>query len=558
MKRPSSTGGPFAATAQRCGHAGTGVVAAARGDRAAVASRAVQAATPDRSAVSGESVPRLERAWACPRDVLQRFSEDPDPAVNIAAARGLLHPPRWRRRQTAAGQFPKMDPVNVKQSAAAAARVAQLLRLDTRRSVLRLARSVPAAGSASIAAAAETECGTVVALLAAAGRGRCAATAREALQKGGSVADAALTHPALGPAAARAATDLLSRRQRDTAGGVGAWTARTVLSAGAPRRSLVSVAADNATDAAAREHAMSNLSCPPAVLVRLADDSDWDVAAAATSNPACMVNMIEKILTSRDWWDDPRSSAAANPACPPRVLRHVAADRDSYAWMTAVSNPACPEDILGDLAVSGEEPLRKTAAASAACPPQVLQHLIGDVNTDVRCAAVANPVCPTLELQRAALGQDPRLRAAAASNPTCPQWIVDELALSADPLTRAGVAANRACVPETLAVLAADDLLTVRVVAVRNPDCPSAALAARSADNETHVRACVAANPACPPETLAVLARDDEPTVRNAVAHNPACSPRLLATLAEDTDLLVSSGARWALSVAAAHQQPSS
>ena len=89
---------PFAATAQRCGHAGTGVVVAARGSRAAVASRAVQAATPDRSAVMSATASVESRLAAARAAGGGRCAYATPAAANMLLSLLAADTERWAQR----------------------------------------------------------------------------------------------------------------------------------------------------------------------------------------------------------------------------------------------------------------------------------------------------------------------------------------------------------------------------------------------------------------------------------------------------------------------------
>ena len=370
---------------------------------------------------------------------------------------------------------------------------------ETARLLARLARSVPSASLAEIAAAGgcdETTARKTLDGLPA--RGRCSTIAAVlATSEDLVTAVSAARHHALPPPAAVAVSQHPSLAVRCSAGtALRRWKAaldtgsdRNAVAAGHPLSppGLLRRAGHGAYGRVAYA-AAGNPACPPVVLAALAMSH---VGIPASGNPSCPAAVVAAVATGAGIdgaGSLPREDAAGNPVCPPVVLAALvrASHEKPEMRRKAADNPACPPEARA-LRPAGatdweKQTKTKTEAADLACPEQALQRLGSHSSCWVRCAVASNPNCPPLVLASLVDDIDEDVRAAAAANP---------------------------CVTSgTLAVLVDD--------------------------RHWRVREAAAANPAIGPDVLAGAVASDDPYTRRGAAKNPACTLRMLVELTDD------------------------
>ncbi len=359
----------------------------------------------------------------------------------------------------------------------------------------------------------------------------------------------------------------LAPAERDALIALGPFARR--LAAGLPdltAEQLEALAGD--AHAATRAALASNPSCPPSVLLCLADDDEPGAQQALLANPQTPAEALALLAADLDDTEiltalarhpaapadllarlaehgagRGREAAAAHPSCPPahrELLRRAGASANFLGF--AEPDPALPSAELARLARSGAWG-RLLAARHPATGPEDLAHLAADADLLVRQEAARNPRLPagvldlliragsTRELDgiepasAAALaasdlsrlaGLGPWGRRLAARHPGCYGDRLAELANDPDPQTRAAVAAHPRSDATILAALAQDISAAVRWELVKRPDLFPAIFALLARDPIATLRAAVAGHPSCSPEVRGALALDPDEDVRAA------------------------------------------
>ena len=306
---------------------------------------------------------------------------------------------------------------------------------ESARLLVRLARSVPSAGLAEIAAGGGCDEETTLKLLSELPtRGRCSTIAvAVGLSDDIVAAVSAARHRVFPPGAAAAASSHWHLAMRCSTGT-------------ASRRWHAALGAGIETNAAAAEHR----GCPPALLRGICHAPHSNVAYAAAANPACPPAVLAALALSNVGL---RETIADNPACPPTVLAAVAADvgvdgSDSMLREAAATNSACPPAVLDSLTRSlHEDPaLRRAAAENPSCPPEGRARRPGAVTeweqTSELVAAAEKESCPAEILEQLGVHYNYWVRCAVASNLSCPPQLLASLATNDDEDVRAAAAAN--------------------------------------------------------------------------------------------------------------------
>ena len=380
---------------------------------------------------------------------------------------------------------------------------------ETSRRLARLARSVPGAGLAEIAAVGGCDETTARRLLGELPtRGRCSEIAAVIAGSDDTVAAvAAVRHHAFSPAAAVAASQHRCLAVLCSAGNMQRrWQAAMNTS-------------DDGNNAAARHRGC------PAGLLRDVTRSPYDgVAFAAAGNPACPPAVLVALALSHV-----TNAAAGNPACPPAGV--VAAVTVGGPRFAAAGNPACPPAVLAALVKSPhEEPvLRREAAGNPSCPPEARTHRPVAVTdwekVDELKADAADEACPAGTLHRLGSCASFGVRRAVASNPNCPPRTLVSLVADIDEDVRAAAAGNLRLAPETLAVLIKDRNWRVREAAAGNPAIDLAVLAGAVSSDDPYTRRGAAKNPSCSLRMLVELTDDHESGARDVAAAALAALP---------------------------------
>lgn len=197
------------------------------------------------------------------------------------------------------------------------------------------------------------------------------------------------------------------------------------------------------------EHLSEMRSCPGQVL-EIVFDNAIDLQKAPRSP---MAGSPYSVLHNLAW----------NPNLPVPILVRMLDNPDRKVRAAAAANPRLPErakvSYLKRAAASESFSERESAAGSPDTPREELGKMLADENFRVRQVAAANPNTPKPEkitaLQKMAVSERPYDRILAAQSPDCP---AEELRkLSQDPVTAKYVAANPAASTDLLQSLSNSD-----------------------------------------------------------------------------------------------------
>ena len=437
------------------------------------------------------------------------------------------------------------------------------------RHAVRAVRSAPAAGFATVAAAAGMRIGDVRAALGSmSARGRCsaAAAALSGHQDRG-VRAAGLAYWACPPpvVAAASGSAAVSVTEIFAAAGAASWAARPAAAfevgdaqiiaqrPGRHRGLLLRVLSQGVPEAL--EEVADNQGCPRAVIRRICAAGPAGAVVEAAQNPRCPVDELYR-LASDERMAVVHAAAASNASAPQRLVERFALRGGVRARTSAASRADRTPDMLdamlaacgpSDPAVSfDEQPFwtRQAIGSNPNCRPSTLAALAADDgNVRVREAALANPGCPQHVLAHAAVEGSKSERGAVASNPNCPSEILGRLAVDDHFAVRRAAVANPSCSASGAAAAAGDADWLVRAAWVQRGGGSAETLAALADDRDDAVQAyvasvssCVAMRPDCPEAVLRHLGAGVDGPVRAAVASNLACPRDVLDELAADID----------------------
>jgi hypothetical protein len=272
----------------------------------------------------------------------------------------------------------------------------------------------------------------------------------------------------------------------------------------------------------------------PKVLVKLADDPDYNVRSGVAINLSTPADILRQLASDPSY--PVCVNVASNPLTPPETLAQLAGHPNRNVREQVASNRSTPPEILLRLADDPDKNLRQGFARNSSTSPEILFRLAGDHDKEVRQRVASNPSTPTATLLRLADDPDKEVRSAVAYNRSTPPEILLRLADDPDKEVRHWVARHRSTPPEILAQLAGDPDASPRVGAASNRSTPPEILAHLAGDPDKDVRASVISNPSAPPEILARLVSDPNAHTRRWVAYNPATPADVLVRLAGDPE----------------------
>ena len=357
-----------------------------------------------------------------------------------------------------------------------------------------------------------TETALRAALLGAAVRGDCAATARSAALNG-AFRMTAMMHRGVPPPVRRAlACDEPA---------LVAKAATLAATQAAPMYARHDAAwCATSDDYHVRAHAAIMVGCSPAMAVRLADDSEYEVRLAAIAHRSAAAHRLRSYAQHRS--APTRRAVAAHPATPTSTLHGFAHDPDFEVHIAVANNPRSSGALLRTIATithrfaGPNSAVLAAVAANLSCPSDVLEDLCQDSRVVVQAAAAANPRCSPGSLRALA-----KVRALAE-------------VFGSDTVTDA-VASNRSCPPELLRWIFEHSTESSQNLALANPSCPADLLSAAASGVVTNRRAAAATNPACDPATLEHMIASDLTDVAERAAGNPNCPTGALARAASNT-----------------------
>ena len=233
------------------------------------------------------------------------------------------------------------------------------------------------------------------------------------------------------------------------------------------------------------------------ILTRLAEDSGWDVRAAAYGNVACPIEILREAVGDTDMMA--LKGLATNPNTPVDVLEVLSDRREPILDGPLSLNPACPAETLVRIYETGhsaqEESDLKRIAAHPNAPADLINRLAGEPWEDVREIVAENPLLSPETMRRLASDPADSVRYALADNPRLPLDI--------------------------LGILASDPDFEVRCKIARNDNTPLNVLRQLAFDPDSEVRYEVASSRKTPLDILRDLSEDVDADVREA-----AVSPR--------------------------------
>ena len=307
--------------------------------------------------------------------------------------------------------------------------------VESRRDLLRAARSTLTVSLALVAAATGTSRARLAAeLRAVPARSACGETARGGLRRGGRSAAAVMSSRGMwAPAAARAAR--VPGAKKD-------WARRSRALPEAARALPLAGYHELAGDEnhTVRETVAYVSRCPARALTQIA------APQADGSEPWMAIQFFDPSNEETQMGSDAKARlvAARNRACPPAALVVLASDRFPVVRHAAACNAACPPAALAALASDDHPYVRSGVPRNAAAATVTLAALAGACSQDqprTREMVGAHPRTSQRTLVRLAEDPEPRVRAAVAENPSCSAALLERL--SGDTYTEVTRAARR-------------------------------------------------------------------------------------------------------------------
>ena len=344
------------------------------------------------------------------------------------------------------------------------------------RTLLRCARSAATAEIDTVAGSGGAQPDKLLrALRGVTTRGRCAALVVTAPKAPADTRAALLSNSACPPPRRRLAARDRSAQAREGAPGSAGWPAR--LRARQARR------ADAATGSAASVNTRvqaATAGAVPAIIARLAADTNLLVRDAALSNPACPAASMRAATAD----GQTRRRIAQNTSCAPGLIQMLAHDESWLVRRGAAANPTCPAETIGVLARDRHHAPRSGVAENPACPSQTLRRLASDNDTSVREHVAANSACPSDLLQELAQDPSPSVRRAVLGNESCPAGLLKDAVADLRWDVLGTVAQNRGCPPALLDHLARKYTKgwDCDSDAISNPSCPRKTVESVAAD----------------------------------------------------------------------------
>ena len=380
--------------------------------------------------------------------------------------------------------------------------------------IMRALRASPGSDLAAVAATVGVSRRSALkALQQPAGRGGCDTALGEAFvgMDAGRRAAALTVSRVCPPRLARLEAQTRIGAGRGIVWGAASWSGRTRFHTGAPRCVLIEASATRGSGP--RKDAAAHRSFPPAALVRVADDPQPAVRAAAGANPAAEVGMLNLLA------EDPSDSPCT----------------------AAIRNRRCPQWMLARLADHPNPEIREHVAANASANTEVLAKLAAD--TVIRLKEFKSDLSGDERSRWTAQQQLRRIQVEMAHNPSCPPSVMHGIAKRADPGVRATLASACRDDPELLELLTSYNEGVVDQRVAQNPTCGPELLkelvarAHRYPEMGSWVCETVAKNPNSPPDLLADFASSEHhPKLRSAALRNPNCPPETLQRSARSND----------------------
>lgn len=219
---------------------------------------------------------------------------------------------------------------------------------------------------------------------------------------------------------------------------------------------------------ALRVNVAANPNASLALLIKLAEDSEFDVRYQVARNPSIPVEMIESFAKNSELLE----AVASNLSCPASILRSLSKNREEGIRECVASNPNCPVEILEKWALLKNEGIRGVVAGNPSSPVELLNKLVSDNEPYVRMMLAANPVCPTGLLAQLADDNETEVRRAVADSKLCPIQLLIKLKQDPEKFVVSAVAGNANTPLSVLEELAMHGSGKVRLAVASNPECP--------------------------------------------------------------------------------------
>lgn len=219
---------------------------------------------------------------------------------------------------------------------------------------------------------------------------------------------------------------------------------------------------------ALRVNVAANPNASLALLIKLAEDDEFDVRYQVARNPSIPVEMIESFAKNSQLLE----AVASNLSCPESILRSLSKNREEGMRECVASNPNCPVEILEKWATLKNEGIRGVVAGNPSSPVELLNKLVSDNEPYVRMMLATNLACPVSLLAQLADDNETEVRRAVAGSKLCPIQILIKLKQDPEEFVVSAVAGNANTPLSVLKELAIHDSGIVRLSVASNPECP--------------------------------------------------------------------------------------
>jgi len=214
-----------------------------------------------------------------------------------------------------------------------------------------------------------------------------------------------------------------------------------------------------------------------------------------------------------------RRKLAQNPVLPDPMLLRLLDDSQAQVRAAAVRNLSTP--LLAELDADSGDPsrqVRRDQARHQELPLSWINHLSQDTDSWVRRLVARNPGVTGEALCKLAKDTVTEVRRGAARNPACPGRLLKRLARDPQPWVRAGVAMRHDIGKPLIIALSRNDDIDVLSALGKNPGTPQKILERISRHGDRDVRRAVILNGGAPRPVLCGLLQDPYPLNRVLLA----------------------------------------
>ena len=263
------------------------------------------------------------------------------------------------------------------------------------------------------------------------------------------------------------------------------------------------------------------------------------------SNPNTLPKVLIKLADDKNW--EVRANVAENKNCPIKLLEKLSNDKDESVRVDVANNQNTPVEILLKLADDEYWNVRCLVAENKNTPPEILEKLSDDENWEVRACVANNKNIPTKLLIKLSDDEDESVRMNVAENKNTPPEILEKLANDKNKYVKEKVAENKNTPAEILLKLANEPFNSIKAEVAQNQNTPTEALIKLADDENWVARRFVAENKNTPAEILLKLADDEDENVRYHLAKNENTPKEALLKLVKDENKDVRNAAKYNL-----------